>query len=691
MAKWLDKDGTSYLWEKIKSNFASKSDAIKNITRSGTTFTATKADGTTFTFTQQDNNNNTTYTLTQDSSDGHKITLTPSSGSATTITIPDNNTWRGIQDNLTSSTNTTESLSAKQGYLLANGSARDNTKLPLSGGTVTGNVTHNSETADLYKIARKKDNGGGWAYAPIRYTGNDDAVFFRIGAFGSANNFSYAFIGTGDYNEDLNLKVYSDGTVSAKKFSGPLTGDVIGNCSGSAGSVAWANVTDKPSTYTPSSHTHNYLPLSGGTLTGQLKTSFKTSIAPGMYLASAATIPDLLEEVRYSSGCGGSFNLGTAYTLSGITISTGWYNFWYVPHRSGGINGAASGDNCNYGSLWLSGMTVSGCYMIRYSSGAITELRNLYTDTNTWRPIGTGATDAAAGNHTHTLKIGNKSLSVSTSEQTWALHDILKTDTVIGTSTSWNQTTPGVYQVGSSATFTGTGNPESTNGGLAPYRYGQLIVSKADTYGIAQFYISHQDSANSSYGIKFRSGWNNSYLTTWKTLLDSSNYSQYALSFDGTNNATRLRVINNSSNNSDDAMVYLENKSASDWAMKINKDTSAYGIFIQGTSTNLLKVGSNGALYVEDNATSGSGKVAVNGSLTVTKNGNTVTIGSQNSGWCHFQNSTNIGFHFSNFISATTKVEVYNSQTDLTAGKLHLKNGNIQYNATTQALDFIFS
>lgn len=47
------------------------------------------------------------------------------------------NTWRGIQDNLTSSSNTTESLSAKQGYLLANGSARDDTKLPLSGGTMT--------------------------------------------------------------------------------------------------------------------------------------------------------------------------------------------------------------------------------------------------------------------------------------------------------------------------------------------------------------------------------------------------------------------------------------------------------------------------------------------------------------------------------------------------------------------------
>ena len=37
---------------------------------------------------------NTTYTLTQDSTDGHKFTLTGSDGSTKTITIPDNNTWK---------------------------------------------------------------------------------------------------------------------------------------------------------------------------------------------------------------------------------------------------------------------------------------------------------------------------------------------------------------------------------------------------------------------------------------------------------------------------------------------------------------------------------------------------------------------------------------------------------------------
>ena len=48
-------------------------------------------------------NTNTTYTLTQDSTDGHRITLTPSSGAATTITIPDNNTTYTFSNGLSAS------------------------------------------------------------------------------------------------------------------------------------------------------------------------------------------------------------------------------------------------------------------------------------------------------------------------------------------------------------------------------------------------------------------------------------------------------------------------------------------------------------------------------------------------------------------------------------------------------------
>ena len=63
---------------------ANKSEAISNITRSGTTFTATKADGTTFTFTQQDNN--TTYTFATGDSNG-QIKITPSGGTAQNVSV----------------------------------------------------------------------------------------------------------------------------------------------------------------------------------------------------------------------------------------------------------------------------------------------------------------------------------------------------------------------------------------------------------------------------------------------------------------------------------------------------------------------------------------------------------------------------------------------------------------------------
>lgn len=62
---------------------------------------------------------NTTYSLIQDSTDGHKLTFKGSDGSTKTVTIPDNdhNTWRDVVDSL-DSTRTDASLSANQGRVL---------------------------------------------------------------------------------------------------------------------------------------------------------------------------------------------------------------------------------------------------------------------------------------------------------------------------------------------------------------------------------------------------------------------------------------------------------------------------------------------------------------------------------------------------------------------------------------------
>lgn len=68
-------------------------------------------------------------------------------------------TWRPVENSLTSDS-TTDSLSAAQGKALANGSARDSTKLPLSGGTITGNLDINLFLKVMRKITVNRDDGG---------------------------------------------------------------------------------------------------------------------------------------------------------------------------------------------------------------------------------------------------------------------------------------------------------------------------------------------------------------------------------------------------------------------------------------------------------------------------------------------------------------------------------------------------
>ena len=77
------KTGTAQNWT-TWAPVAMASAAISNITRSGTTFTATRADGTTFTFTQQDNN--TTYTA------GTGLSLSSNKFSVSTIPIANGGT-----------------------------------------------------------------------------------------------------------------------------------------------------------------------------------------------------------------------------------------------------------------------------------------------------------------------------------------------------------------------------------------------------------------------------------------------------------------------------------------------------------------------------------------------------------------------------------------------------------------------
>ncbi len=180
-----------------------------------------------------------------------------------------------------------------------------------------------------------------------------------IGQYCNPNTTSAFIIGNGSNSQDL---------------SNALTVDWSGNVNIASGAKYKINGTNL------SANDVGALPLSGGTMTGQIKTSYRESVAMGSYGSSQSTVDGLVEEVRYSSGCMGSTQIKTAYTANGVTIAIGWYNFLWMPHRSGGVNGSASGDNCNYGQLLLFGMNnTNGRFIVRVSSGTIQEVAKIYT------------------------------------------------------------------------------------------------------------------------------------------------------------------------------------------------------------------------------------------------------------------------------------------------------------------------
>ena len=70
----------------------------------------------------------------------------------------------------------------------------------------------------------------------------------------------------------------------------------------------------------------NILPATGGQMTGDLKTSFKSSSLIGSKLATSNTVSALLTELngKYQMG---SVSINSEYTSGRVTIPAGWYNY----------------------------------------------------------------------------------------------------------------------------------------------------------------------------------------------------------------------------------------------------------------------------------------------------------------------------------------------------------------------------
>ena len=279
---------------------------IRGLSVAGRVITYTKGDGTTGTITTQDTNS--TYDVfaaaTESAAGGKGLVPAPAKGDQAkflkadgTWAIP-NNTWRGIQDNLTS-TATDQSLSANQGKVLkglidgkaasshthnyagsasAGGSANSAVKLdtdtagstsqpvyfangkPVAiGYTILSNVPANAKFTDTNTDTKVTQS----AVAAADYTN------WRPLVWGSSNSASEGFSPTtitdGVFVTSSISCQPSSGTIKATTFKGNLDGTAS-----SANAVAWGNVSNKPSTFTPSSHTHKYasgFSVSGTTVT----------------------------------------------------------------------------------------------------------------------------------------------------------------------------------------------------------------------------------------------------------------------------------------------------------------------------------------------------------------------------------------------------------------------------------------
>lgn len=130
-----------------------------------------------------------------------------------------------------------------------------------------------------------------------------------FGFYGGASKINYFYVAK-DFIAPW-MKVEPNGTVTATKFVGSLQGNadtasklatartisLTGSVTGSgsfdgSGNLnittttnhthSWSNITSKPSSFTPSSHTHDYLPLSGGILSARLTiNSSDNNVSPG--------------------------------------------------------------------------------------------------------------------------------------------------------------------------------------------------------------------------------------------------------------------------------------------------------------------------------------------------------------------------------------------------------------------------
>lgn len=197
------------------------------------------------------------------------------------LKLTDTNTWRGIQNNLTSDS-TSDSLSAAQGKALkalVDGklgknenavSATTSKSIQLLSSTRPTSMNFNLGSNDYkgkvtYAIASSSTTDGKPPIDSVvqNWSWDSNGYGAQVAVAADANPRMYirgATTNNGASKWDANWKTIA---FTDDKPATAGTADV-------ANSVDWSKVQNKPSSYPPASHSHAYLPISGGTMSGAL-------------------------------------------------------------------------------------------------------------------------------------------------------------------------------------------------------------------------------------------------------------------------------------------------------------------------------------------------------------------------------------------------------------------------------------
>lgn len=156
------------------------------------------------------------------------------------------------------------------------------------------------------------------------------------------------------------------GNVSGRPSSMPASDVYAWAKASSKPSYSWGEITGKPSSFTPSSHTHNYLPLSGGTMTGNINYTARGD----SYIGSG--------EQDNAEGPGGKLNNLVISSWWGVSFTTSCAGQTYS-------NKTAIGIDCRNGILKAARVDASS--FNGYTINASVPSGAKFTDTNTWRGI----------------------------------------------------------------------------------------------------------------------------------------------------------------------------------------------------------------------------------------------------------------------------------------------------------------